>query len=130
MGMTPQFPLSCEEVTAAIEDYKAKVESGVHKRADFWHFCGEIGVDAQSVVDVIKEPNKKNMELAGALKKFVTWLQGQYLTAPGWGGPNSSKAIFALKQDLGGLVLTDKREVDNKVEAKINVKFGQDDAFG
>lgn len=132
MGMSRQFPLELDETIEKIKEYKRKVDDGTFKKADFWHFCGEIGVDAQDVVDVIKNPNDKNKPLAYELKKFVTWVQGQYLTASGWSGPNASKAIFALKQDLGGLVLTDRQEVKQDAKVEINVKFGSKskDPFG
>lgn len=132
MGMSRQFPLEYDETVKKIKDYKDKVADGTFKKADFWHFCGEIGVDAQDVVDVIKQPNDKNKPLAAELKKFITWVQGQYLTAPGWSGPNASKAIFALKQDLGGLVLSDKQEIKQDAKVEINVKFGSKckDPFG
>lgn len=131
-GAPRQFPLEYNETVQAIELYKQKVNDGTFKKADFCHFCGEIGVDAQTFIDCVKNPCDKNRALVGELKKFITWLQGQYLTAPGWSGPNASKAIFALKQDLGGLVFTDRQEVKQDTKMEVKVSFGgkSKDPFG
>ena len=90
-----------------------------------------IGVSDDELINVMENPNEKNMELAQLLKKYVTWQKGQYLAGKGWGGPNSSKAIFALKQKMGGYQFTDKQEVQQNTDVKINVRFGKvKDAFG
>lgn len=131
MGMTPQFPLSYEEVKREIEQYKQDLQDGTIDRADFWDFCGRIGVSDDEVFEVIENPNDKNRNLALLLKKYVTWQKGQYLSGKGWGGPNSSKAIFALKQRLGGYQFTDKQEVQASGDVKVIVQFdGVKDAFG
>lgn len=126
MGMTPQFPLSYEEVKREIERYKQDLKDGIIDKADFWDFCGRLGVSDEEVFLVIEKPNKKNEELSLLLKKYVTWQKGQYLAGPGWGGPNSSKAIFALKQRLGGYQFTDVQEQRNSGELKIKLEFGGD----
>ncbi len=35
------------------------------------------------------------------LKRAAAWMRGQYMSNPLWGGQMQSKAIFALKQDVG-----------------------------
>ena len=131
MGMTPQFPLSYKEVEREIEQYKQDLRDGTIERADFWDFCGRLGVSDDELIEVIENPNDKNIKLSQLLKKYVTWQKGQYLTGKGWGGPNSSKAIFALKQKIGGYQFTDKQEVQQNGKVKIEVKFGDmNDPFG
>ena len=130
MGMTPQFPLTYEEVETAINQYKQDLANGVIDKADFWDFCGRIDVSDEEVFNLIENPNDKNIKLAQLLKKYITWQKGQYLSGKGWGGPNASKAIFALKQKLGGYQFTDKQEVQQSGGVEIQVKFGADDAFG
>lgn len=131
MSRTPQFPLSYSEVKAEIEQYKQDLASGAIDRADFWDFCGRLGVSDDELINVMEQPNDKNQELSQLLKKYVTWQKGQYLAGKGWGGPNSSKAIFALKQKLGGYQFTDKQEVQQNTDVKIQVSFGKvKDAFG
>ena len=130
MGMTPQFPLSYEEVETAINQYKQDLKDGVIDRADFWDFCGRLGVSDDEVFEVIENPCDKNIKLSLLLKKYVTWQKGQYLAGKGWGGPNSSKAIFALKQKMGGYQFTDKQEVQQSGDVKVEVHFGVNDAFG
>ena len=46
MAGKPVFPLSYKQVVTAINDYKHKVETGEYPKADWWHFCGTIGMDA------------------------------------------------------------------------------------
>lgn len=131
MSRVPQFPLSYAEVKEQIELYKADLANGVIDRADFWDFCGRLGVSDDELINVMENPCDKNIELAQLLKKYVTWQKGQYLAGKGWGGPNSSKAIFALKQKIGGYQFTDKQEVQQNTDVKINVRFGKvKDAFG
>lgn len=131
MARVPQFPLSYMEVKREIEQYKQDLANGTIDRADFWDFCGRLGVSDDELINVMEQPNDKNQELAQLLKKYVTWQKGQYLAGKGWGGPNSSKAIFALKQKMGGYQFTDKQEIQQNNDVKVNVIFGKvKDPFG
>ena len=122
--MKVRFPLSCEEVRERIRVYKEKVEDGTFEKADFWHFCGFLGVDDESVIAVMREPGSKNKALAMELRRMVSWIKGQYATAPGWNGSNGSKALFLLKQDIGGMLLTDKPAGKGDGKMEVTVKFG------
>ncbi len=124
MGKTPRFPLGPEETREKIRQYKAMVETGEFEKADFWHFCGFLGVDDETVVAVIREPAPKEKEISVELKRFVSWVKGQYATAPGWSGSNGTKGLFLLKQNIGGVVLTDKPEVKGDGRTEISVRFG------
>ena len=61
------------------------------------------------------------------LKKMATWVRGQMMSATGWNGQLTSRAIFALKQDVGdGVKWTDQDSKQNgPVEVKIS--FGGSD---
>lgn len=125
MAGKPVFPLSYKQVVTAINDYKHKVETGEYPKADWWHFCGTIGMDAESVSKAIKSPPANKMDVARELKKFATWIRGQYNTAPGWSGPNSSKSIFANKQDFDGCKMVDKQDEGKGTGGlTINIEFG------
>ena len=122
--MAVRFPLSCGEVRERIREYKEKVENGTFEKADFWHFCGFLGVDDESVIQIMQKPGNKYKELALELRRMVSWIKGQYATAPGWNGSNGSKALFLLKQDIGGILLTDKPAAKGDGKMEVTVKFG------
>ena len=132
MAVTPEFPLSFQQTRKKIREYQQKVESGEFEKADFWHFCGYLGVDDETILQVIRHPGRKNRELAQELRRLVSWVKGQYATAPGWNGANGSKALFLLKQDIGGIQLTDKPEGRQEGKLEVTVKFGSrtKDPFG
>lgn len=124
MAAGTEFPLTCQQTREKIREYQQLVESGEFEKADFWHFCGFLGVDDETVLQIIRSPGRKNRELALELRKLVSWVKGQYATAPGWNGSNGSKALFLLKQDLGGVQLTDKPEGRQEGKLEVRVKFG------
>ena len=130
--MTSEFPLSYRQTREKIGQYKEMVENGTFEKADFWHFCGFLGVDDETVLQLIRKPTEKEAPLALELKRMVSWIRGQYATAPGWSGTNGSKAVFLLKQDLGGLRLTDKPEAEGGGTSQIVIRFGgeSEDPFG
>ena len=130
--MAARFPLSCEEVKERIGEYKQAVEDGTFEKADFWHFCGFLGVDDETVIGVMREPGNKYRAVAQELRRMVSWIKGQYATAPGWNGSNGSKALFLLKQDIGGMLLTDKPagKQDGKMEITVRFGGGVKDPFG
>jgi len=124
MAASEKFPLTCEQTRRKIREYRRKVENGEFEKADFWHFCGFLGVDDETVLQVIRSENRKDRELAQELRQLVSWVKGQYATAPGWNGSNGSKALFLLKQDIGGVQLTDKPEAKQDGGLSVRVKFG------
>ena len=130
--MTPAFPLTWKQTKEKIRRYKELVEDGSFEKADFWHFCGFLGVDDETVLQVIREPEEKQQNLAMELKRMVCWIKGQYATAPGWNGTNGSKALVLLKQDIGGLRLSDKPDSRENGKTEIIMRFGEgmDDPFG
>ena len=64
------------------------------------------------------------------LRKTATWLRGQILSSEGWSGPNSSKGVFLLRQDVGdGIRYSDRPEPDTG-PVEIKVTFGAGDERG
>ena len=129
MGAPRQFPIEYDEVYKAIEDYKAKTLDGTYRNPNIPHFLGLIGASVDEYMDVVYKPNNKNIPLSELLKKFGTWVDGEVFSKAA--GPRGSANIFYLKQGYGGHKWTDKQEVQQNVDAKIEVKFkGVNDAFG
>ena len=63
-------------------------------------------------------------------RKTATWLRGQILSSEGWSGPNSSKGVFLLRQDVGdGIRYSDRPEPDAG-PVEIKVTFGAGDERG
>ena len=75
---------------------------------------------------VIYEPNNKNIPLSDLLKNFGTWMDGKVIDRY-----SAPMAKFLLSQGFGGYRYTDKQEVEQNVNAKVQVIFdGVKDAFG
>ena len=61
------------------------------------------------------------------LKKMATWVRGQYMSAQGWNGQLTSRAIFALKQDIGDGVKWSDTDNQPKGPVEVKISFGGDD---
>ncbi len=138
MSRPTKLDISIDQLEAFIEAYKEKAERGDF-RASWEHFLGEAGLSVQEVTklreSVEESDESKYTEHVKALKKLATWINGQYASAPGWGGPNASKAIFLHKQSCNGyfVPLSDKVAQDGGA-IKVQISFGGgkgcSDAFG
>lgn len=129
-GRIPTFSIGEKELERRIEQYKADVKDGVIVRASWPHFCASLDCTEKDVADVMAmedNPGSAYKIRARMLKKMLTWCRGQMLSAPGWNGQMTARAIFALKQDMGdGVKYTDKD--DGKTgPVEIKVSFGGDD---
>ncbi len=63
------------------------------------------------------------------LKRIAAWMRGQYMSNPLWGGQMQSKAIFALKQDVGdGYRYSDTDKGSGSGGIAVRVDFGGADA--
>lgn len=129
-GRNPTFPHSEETLRRKIDQYKQDVENGVITRASWPHFVASLDCTEKDVADVMAledTPQSAYKVRARMLKKMLTWCRGQMLSAPGWNGQMTARAIFALKQDMGdGVKYTDKD--DGKTgPVEIRVSFGGDD---
>lgn len=132
-GRAPVFPLSEAELVEKIEQYKLDLESGVFPRASWPHFCASLDSTEADVAWVMKNGELRESAYRGqakVLKKMATWVRGQMMSASGWHGQLTSRAIFALKQDVGdGVKWTDQ---DGKQTGPVDVRvlFGGDDKRG
>lgn len=129
-GRNPTFPLSEKELREKIEQYKADLDAGAFARASWPHFCAYLDATESDLAMVIEQGANKDSAYRGRaelLKKMLTWVRGQMMSAPGWNGQMTSRAIFALKQDHGdGIKWTDQ---DNKPTGPVEVRvsFGGTD---
>ena len=129
-GRNPTFHLSEKQLAEKINQYKTDLENGEFARASWPHFAAYLDSTEADLAEVIKQGAEKNSAYRGRaelLKKMLTWVRGQMMSAAGWNGQLTSRAIFALKQDQGdGVKWTDQ---DNKQTGPVEIKisFGGDD---
>ena len=127
-----QNSLSDVELDQAIERYKQDLADGKFPRASWPHFCASLGCTEAEAKEVIRQGDEQGRGGAyygrsQALKRMATWIRGQMLSGSGWGGPMQSKAIFALKQDIGdGVRYTDQDKGTGQIDVKID--FGGGDS--
>lgn len=74
----------------------------------------------------------KRMECGAELVRLSNYIQAQLATSPYWGGAQSQKAIFLLKQNRTGRGMREKveQEVNGDVAIKVSFGGGLDDPFG
>lgn len=119
MGKPRQFPLEYDECKKAIEEYKNKVEAGIIEKPSIAGFLGTIGANTQEFMDVVYEPNNKNIPLSALLKNFGAWMEGWIVaTYP------APLARFLLSQGFSGYRYTERQEVKQDTKLDINVRFG------
>ena len=122
--------MSEAELAKYIEKYKDDVQNGLIIRASWPHFCATLDCTEADLAEIMAIDEGSQSAYIGRgrlLKKMLTWCRGQMLSAPGWNGQMTARAIFALKQDHGdGVVYRDK---DNGGGGPVEVKvlFGGDD---
>ena len=106
-----------------IEAYKQRVEAGEIARASWPHFAACLGRTEAELARAMAGED----EIALTLKRFATWVRGQMLSAPGWGGPLNSRAALALRQDVGDGVRYADKEAAETGPVEVRVLFGGDD---
>ena len=129
-GRNPTFRLSEKELEKAIAQYKNDLEAGIFSRASWPHFAAYIDSTEQELAEVIKAGESATSAYRGRgvlLKKMATWIRGQMMSAPGWNGQLTSRAIFALKQDVGDGVRWSDAEEKQKGPQEVVVRFGGND---
>lgn len=131
-GRNPTFALSEAELAEHIRKYKQDVQDGVIARASWPHFAASLDCTEADLEEVMKKDVEEGQSAYKSrgrmLKKMLTWVRGQMLSASGWNGQMTARAIFALKQDHGdGVVYRDKDNGGNTGPAEIRVVFGGDD---
>ncbi len=130
-GRNPTFHLSEKELNAKITQYKQDLENGLFARASWPHFAAYLDSTEAELSEVIRQGSEKGSAYKGraeALKKMLTWTRGQMMSAQGWNGQMTSRAIFALKQDHGdGVKWTDQDE-KQKGPMEVKISFGGQDS--
>lgn len=130
-GRVLAFRLSDKELERAIAQYKADLEAEKFPRASWPHFCARLGYTEREVEQVIargEEVKGAYYERAVMLQRMLTWIRGEMLSGAGWSGQNQTKAIFALKQEMGdGMAYTDGRG-KQAGPSEVRVVFGGGDS--
>lgn len=130
-GRNPTFSMPEKDLKRHIEEYKNQVDNGTIARASWPHFAATLDCTEADLAEVmaLADTLGSAYRIRGRmLKKMLTWVRGQMLSAPGWNGQLSARAIFALKQDHGdGVKYTDKDDRQTG-PVEIKISFGGDDA--
>jgi hypothetical protein len=129
-GRNPAFHLSEKELAEKIRKYKEDLKNGEFARASWPHFAAYLDSTEQDLTDVIKQGAAANSAYKGRaelLKKMLTWTRGQMMSAQGWNGQLTSRAIFALKQDHGDGVKWSDQESKQTGPVEIKILLGGDD---
>ena len=132
-GRAPVFPLTEKELTEKVAQYKQELEAGAFPRASWPHFCASLGVTEADVKTVMQQGDVKDSVYRGraeVLKKMATWVRGQMMSGNGWHGQLTSRAIFALKQDVGDGVKWTDQDSKQTGPVEVRVSFGGDDPRG
>ena len=130
-GRNPTFHLSEKELEAKIAQYKQDLENGAFARASWPHFAAYLDSTEADLADVIKQGEKRESAYYGRavlLKKMLTWIRGQMMSAKEWNGQLTSRAIFALKQDHGDGVKWVDQESKQAGPVDVRISFGGDDS--
>jgi hypothetical protein len=129
-GRNPTFHLSEKELENKIEAYKTGLENGDFARASWPHFAAFLDSTEKDLSDVMALEKKESAYCGRArmLKKMATWMRGQYASGNGWSAPAvSSKAVFALKQDIGDGVKWTDQEKGQQGPVQVTIEFGGGD---
>ena len=129
-GKIPTFHLSHKELEEKITLYKQGLEDGKFARASWPHFAAYLDSTEADLAKVIEQGAKKESAYWGRaelLKKMATWVRGPYMSAPGWNGQLTSRAIFALKQDIGDGVKWSDQDAKQTGPVEVKISFGGDD---
>jgi hypothetical protein len=132
-GRNPMFHLSEKELSKKISQYKADLESGVFARASWPHFAAYLDsteADLAAVIEQGKDSASAYRGRAVALKKMACWVRGQMMSASGWHGQLTSRAIFALKQDMGDGVKWTDQEGKQTGPVEVKISFADGDPRG
>lgn len=129
-GRNPTFHLSEKELSAKIDAYKKGLENGEFARASWPHFAAFLDSTEKDLEDIMALDGKRESAYCGRarlLKKMATWMRGQMMSASGWNGQLTSRAIFALKQDIGDGVKWTDGDAKQTGPVEVKISFGGDD---
>lgn len=120
------FAMEYEELEGRIGGYKRALAAGEFPRASWPHFAAWLDTTEEDLRRALRAENPQ----AELLRKTATWMRGQILSSEGWGGPNASKGVFLLRQDVGdGVRYTDRAEGASG-PLEVRVTFGAGDPRG
>lgn len=134
-GKIPGFTMTDKELREKIEAYKAMVDNDLKPLPSWPDFCTFLGVSSDVLDEVMergldKKGNEKSAyyERALMLKSMGEWCEAQLVSNPNWGGKMAVKAMFLLKQGLGGT----RKYADEKTQkitgpSKVELNFGGGD---
>lgn len=126
-GRKAEFHLTEKELEGKIRQYKEDLENGCFARASWPHFAAYLDSTEAELADVMKlgASSAAYKGRGEMLKKMLCWVRGQMMSAQGWNGQLTSRAIFALKQDHGdGVKWSDQDTKTGPVEVKISFGGG------
>ena len=129
-GVKPIFHMNEKQLAQAVDQYKRDLSDGVFARASWPHFAAYLDSTEQELAKVIEAGADKGSAYNGRaeiLKKMATWVRGQYMSAPGWNGQLTSRAIFALKQDIGDGVKWSDQDTKQTGPVEVRISFGGQD---
>lgn len=124
------FHLSESALGKLLAEYKTMAEGGEY-RPSWPDLCSRMGYTEREIAAVMAMAESETSAYKGRavmLKRAAAWMRGQYMSNPLWGGQMQSKAIFALKQDIGdGYRYADNERVLGAGQLAVNVAFGGKD---
>ena len=128
-----------DEICTMATAYKAKVQDGKIKRADWAHFCGLCGECLEDMQRAIS--GETSEQIAGkawaaegdrqrvvhALKVLSTFIRGEYSTSNAWNGAMSQKAMFNMRQNWDGQAASteaDRKAGGGEITVRLVGDFG------
>jgi hypothetical protein len=132
-GRNPTFHISEKDLVAKIDQYKADLEAGAFARASWPHFAAYLDSTEAELAAVMEQGKVKDSAYRGraeALKKMACWVRGQMMSSAGWHGQLTSRAIFALKQDMGDGVKWSDQDSKQTGPVEVKISFADGDPRG
>lgn len=131
-GRNVVFEYSESALNKEIERYKADYYAGEIERPSWSQFCGRLGVTEQELAAVMQTDGTQSAYSARgrALKRLLTWIRGEMVSGKSWGGQQTTKAIFTLKQDYGDGYNYTNDDTGGKTDTHIHISFGAGDKRG
>lgn len=109
------------ELQQKIGQYQQALNRGDFPRASWPHLASYLELTEDDLRDMLQEDSLR----AQILRRTATWMRGQILSSEGWSGPNATKGVFLLRQDVGdGIRYTDRPEKEDGEPPSIHVTFG------
>ena len=128
-----------DEICTMATAYKAKVQDGKIKRADWAHFCGLCGECLEDMQRAISGETSEQIDgkawaaegdrqrVVHALKVLSTFIRGEYSTSNAWNGAMSQKAMFNMRQNWDGQAASteaDRKAGGGEITVRLVGDFG------